>query len=106
MTVDSHPPKSALDWEEPPPPRSRRYDWAAIAEQLRARPLQWAKVFDHDRASLATAIRIKGISALNPDDGFEIKTSNNVRLRDEDGKETRLCTLYVRYNPDKKVTKG
>ncbi len=94
-------PQADLTWETPPPPRSRRYDWETIADQLRTRPLEWAKVFDRDRTSLATAIRIKGISALHPDKGFEVRTSNNVRLPVEDGKEMRLCSLYLRYNPDK-----
>ena len=92
-------PKSNVVWEQPPPPRSKRYDWQAIAAQLRERPMEWAKVFDRDRTSLATAIRISGIQALLPEKGFEVRTSNNVRLRQEDGKELRLCTLYLRYVP-------
>lgn len=98
---DTAEPRSSVTWEQPPPPRSKRYDWTAIADQLRARPGEWAKVFDNDRTSLATAIRIKGIAALHPDKGFEVRTTNNVRLRDERGKELRLCTLYLRYEPSK-----
>lgn len=94
-------PTATLRFEEPPPLRGRRYDWDAIAEQLRRRPMEWATVFERDRTSLATAIRIKGIQALHPDKGFEVRTSNNVRLRDENDKELRLCTLHLRYNPEK-----
>jgi hypothetical protein len=94
-------PKSVVEWEQPPPPRSKRYNWDAIAAQLRERPLEWAKVFDRDRTSLATAIRIDGIKALLPSKGFEVRTTNNVRLTQEDGKELRLCTLYLRYVPSK-----
>ena len=82
-----------MTWENPPV--RQRYDWQAIAEQLKSRPMEWANVFDEDRTSLATAIRNKGIKALNPDDGFEVKTSNNVRG------VPRTCTMYLRYNPEK-----
>lgn len=94
-------PKSDLTWEAPPPARGRRYDWDAIAVKLRRHPMEWGKVFDRDRTSLATAIRISGIKSLLPEQGFEVRTSNNVRLRDENNKELRLCTLYLRYNPEK-----
>lgn len=94
-------PASTLAWEEPPPLRSKRYDWDAIAAQLRKRPYEWAKVFEHDRTSLATAIRINGIQALLPDKGFEVRTSNNRRFRDENGKEQRFCTMHLRFNPEK-----
>jgi hypothetical protein len=33
------------------------------------------------------------VAAVHPDLGFETTTANNVRA-------TRLCTLYMRYNPD------
>lgn len=89
--------KAEVTWEEPPSGR-RRYDWSAIAQQLRERPGQWAKIFDHDRSSLATAIRIKGIHALLPEKGFEVRTANNTR------DTPRTCTLYLRYNPEKDVT--
>lgn len=88
--------ESELTWENPPPKRNK-YDWAVIAEQLRDRPGEWAKIFDRDRSSLATAIRIKGIKALHPDKGFEVRTANNTR------ETPRTCTMYLRYNPEKDV---
>lgn len=87
-----------VTWEDPPSGR-QRYDWNAIAEQLRQRPGEWAKIFDRDRSSLATAIRIRGIHALLPEKGFEIKTANNTRAK------PRTCTLYLRYVPEKDVSK-
>lgn len=86
--------KAEVTWEEPPPGR-QRYDWAAIADQLRTRPGEWAKVFDRDRSSLATAIRIRGVHALLPEKGFEVRTANNTR------QTPRTCTLYLRYVPEK-----
>ena len=80
--------------------RSQRYDWSAIAEQLRKKPKQWAKVFEQDRDSLVTSIRINGIHALLPTKGFEVRTSNNHHV-EIDGKQVRICSLYLRYNPDK-----
>jgi hypothetical protein len=89
--------KKEVTWEDPPPTK-KRYDWDSIARQLRERPGEWAKIFDNDRSSLATAIRIRGIKALLPDKGFEVRTANNVRGN------PRTCTMYLRYNPEKDVT--
>lgn len=82
---------STVVWEEPPP--NTAYDWEAIAEDLRARPGQWAKVFEGDRTSYVVAIRSGSIRALRPEDGFEVKTRDNTR------EPVRTCTLYLRYNP-------
>jgi len=91
--------KPDVTWEDPPV-RPTQYDWTAIAAELRKKPGQWAKIFDEDRASLATAIRIKGIKALHPDKGFEVTTTNNVRS------QPRTCTMYLRYNPEKDKENG
>lgn len=83
-----------LKFEDPPPRQDRRYDWASIATQLRIKPGQWAKVFDNDRASLATAIRIDGIKALRADKGFVVRTTNNTR------EYPRTCSMYLKYEPE------
>lgn len=85
---------SPVKWQDPPE-RSFKYDWASIAKQLRRRPEKWGVVFQHDRASLVTAIRAGNISALKASKGFEITTSNNTRGF------PRMCTLYMRYVPEK-----
>lgn len=91
-------PKAEVTWENPPPkPVRGKYDWTAIAEQLRQRPGEWAKIFDEDRSSLATAIRIKGIIALHPDKGFVVRTSNNTRGN------PRTCSLYLMYDPARDI---
>ena len=87
--------KTEVVWEDPPQRRSPPYDWSAIAEQLEANPGEWAKIFEEDRTSLATAIRIGGIKVLDPSNGFEVRTRNNTRG------EPRTCTLYLRYSPEK-----
>jgi len=93
--------KAEVTWEAPPPTRrGKRYDWNAIAAQLEQRPGEWAKVFDEDRTSLATAIRINGISALRPDKGFEVRTTNNKRGA------PRTCTMFLRYVPEKDTRKA
>lgn len=82
------------------PPDLPRYDWAGIAKKVKARPGRWAKVFDRDRVTQAEAIRNGGVAALRREHGFETRTRNNKRETDPaTGKETRWCTLYVRYNP-------
>jgi hypothetical protein len=85
---------TVVGWEQPPKHREVMYDWDAIAVQLRARPGQWAKVFDWDRTSVANAIRQGSVKALRAEDGFETRTRNNTR------QPVRMCTLFMRYNPD------
>lgn len=80
-------------WAEPPPARSTAYPWTEIAALLRKNPGKWRKVFDKDRTSLTIAIRNGNIAALRPDDGFELRTSNNVKG------PPRTCSLFMRYVP-------
>jgi hypothetical protein len=96
--------QDTVEFEEPPPRRTQRYDWDAIAKQLRRKPMRWAKVFDKDKTSIATAIRIDGIKALRADKGFEVTTSNNDRGNPEED-IPRTCTMYLRYNPEKDRSK-
>lgn len=93
-----------VTWEEPPPAQRGRYDWAAIAAQLRAKPGEWAKVFDRDLTSVVNAIRIGGIKDLplnKGEGGFEVTTTNN-RREDPDFDGVRTCTLFLRYVPEPK----
>ena len=87
-----------VKWEQPPE-KGIRYDWAAIAEQLKAQPLTWAKIFDEDRASVVGAIRQGNIKPVRPTLGFQTRTTNNVR------EPVRLCTLYMRYVPSRDTTR-
>lgn len=87
-------PVNAIEWADPPP-RRVRYDWETVAAKLRKRPMTWAKVFEQGRTSQVNAIRQGSVSALHPDLGFEVRTTNNVRW------PVRLCDLYLRFNPDK-----
>jgi hypothetical protein len=88
----------SVEWESPAPPANVKYDWQSIAEQLRERPGEWAKVFEKDRVSLVNALRQSKMNALLPSDGFEILTRNNVRASGP----ARTCTLYMRWTPPKK----
>ena len=85
-------PVRSVTWEEPAVPRMR-YDWPAIAEELRSKPREWGKVFESDKTSIVNAIRQGAIAPLNPTLGFEIRTRNNVRYPE------RRCSLYMRYMP-------
>ena len=86
-------PVSKVVWE--PPPQRTRYDWPKIAEQLTKRPREWAKIFDYDRVSIVNAIRQGAVVALLPEHGYEVRTRNNVRS------PVRMCSLYLRYIPEK-----
>lgn len=93
--------ESPLTWENPPARREQRYDWESIAKELKKKPNKWAKIFDNDRASLATTIRIQGLKALpfikdGETGGFQVRTTNNKRG------EPRTCTMFLRYVPEKK----
>lgn len=94
------PPPERIDkvaWEDPPV-RKQFYAWDSIAEQLRAKPNEWARVFQQDRVSVVNALRQGAVGPMHPDLGFEYKTVNNVR------EPVRLCDLYARWNPDKVVS--
>ena len=86
---------STIEWEAPLPVERTRYDWVKIAAQLRARPEEWAKVFEKDRTSIVNALRQGKVKALHPDLGFEVMTRRNVRS------PVRICSLYLRYVPSK-----
>lgn len=62
--------------------------------------MEWGKVFERDRASIAHAVRINGIKALRSDKGFEVSTRRNIKANPET-EEPRMCALYVRYNPER-----
>ena len=78
-------------WSEPPPARTPAYPWKDIATLLRKNPGRWREVFKEDRTSLTIAIRQGSIAALKPEDGFELRTSNNKKG------PPRTCTLHMRY---------
>lgn len=80
-----------------PPNVPTRYDWAAIAGQLKAQPMKWALIFTRDRTSIANAARQGSIAVVKPGAGFEYRTANNTREPD------RTCSLYMRYNPSKDI---
>lgn len=88
-------------WEAPSPGTRSGYDWNVIADQLRAHPGEWMRVFEQGPTSVANSIRQAEVRALTPvhragrtDYGFEVRTRNNVR-----GARPRVCSLYLRYVP-------
>lgn len=85
-----------------PPEPARRYDWEAIAEELRADPNEWHLVFTQDRHSLVIAINKGNIAAFNKSNEFHVKTRANAN-RNGDG--PRMCDLYMQYVPNKKGAK-
>jgi hypothetical protein len=99
MARDEDDPVTEVVWESPPSSSKNRFDWDVIAKSLREAPMVWGKVFDQDRTSVVNALRQGSIKALHPSLGFELRTRNNVR------EPIRLCTLYMRYNPDKDTSK-
>lgn len=82
-----------LTWEAPKP--RTKYDWPAIAERLRAKPMEWGNLFKQGPVSVVNAIRQGAVAELHPNLGFEVTTENNHR------EAPRLADLYIRYNPEK-----
>lgn len=87
-------PRGGVAWETPPPRPSPEYrpDWQATAQTLRANPGHWLKVFEGERASLATAVALDHIACLRKADGFSMRTTKNTR------DYPRTCTLYLRWD--------
>jgi len=90
-----------IRWEDPPPARSRRSAgvghsrYSALADQLRARPGQWAMVGEKPGADggLATHIRMGQMLCFSPAGDFDA-TSRRV-----DG-VTRVYARYLGDAPD------
>jgi hypothetical protein len=85
--------RSSVEWESPPRSSKNRYDWVAIAAQLKAHPLEWGKIFDQDKISVVNAVRQGDIKPLHPDLGFLVRTANNIRT------PQRVCTMFLMYDP-------
>lgn len=85
-------PKAGVEWEAPP--SAGRPDWGQVAEELRAHPYQWLKVFKHGRTSWKEAMAQGHVAAVHPNLGFEYQSSDNRRGT------PRTCTLFMRYNPE------
>jgi hypothetical protein len=88
-----------MEWESPPPAGS--FDWYAVADDLRAHPGQWLKIFDDRSIAIVNAIRQAEIRALRPVHrrgqpgfGFEVMTRNNK------AGPPRVCSMYLRWVPE------
>lgn len=87
---------SKVAFVEPPEKVTRvKYDWLAIAKQLRSRPMEWALVFRHGRLTTANAVRQGSVRPVHPALGFEVRTTDTTRGA------PRTCTMWLRWNPDK-----
>lgn len=96
------PTKSGITFEEPPTEERGKYDWAAIAADLRTRPGEWAKIFDRDKTTYVSAFQ-QGLKDL-PKDEFEARTDNSERgVTKAEARERgiqpvpRTCSLWLRY---------
>lgn len=78
--------------EDPPPPRTKRYDWKRIGRKMEKSPGKWFLIFEQDKTSIVSALH-QGIEGVRKEDGFVLQTSNNTRGN------PRTCTLYMRYLP-------
>lgn len=86
-------------WSADPPPvqvrtgRPGKYDWAAIVEELKARPGEWLLIDDTAARGLPSAITRRKMTALqDPEWEFSVTTRNNNR-------ETGLAEVWMSANP-------
>lgn len=93
------PRKTSLKWEEPP--EGRREFWQRIVEELRAKPGEWALVWEEGPASTVSAVNQGAITVVRRDHGFETKTTNNTSAASG---LPRTCTLFMRYVPENDTT--
>jgi len=91
MTSEDMSELGAEAWDDPTP--NPRRDWSEIANQLRERPGEWLRIFEHGPTSTANAIRQGDVKAVRPVDGFQVTTRNNV------SHPRKTCSLYLRYVP-------
>jgi len=56
--------------------------------------MEWMKVYEHGRASWATAVQLGHVNPVHRRLGFELTPTDHTR------DTPRTCTLYMRYNPD------
>jgi hypothetical protein len=71
-----------MKWEDPPIGQGTRYDWQAIAEQLRQNPQRWAKI-EVKSTTYATLIPRGQVMAFRPAGAYEARTSKG--------------SLFIRY---------
>jgi hypothetical protein len=66
---------NGIVWEDPPPPERAINEWAAIGEQLKSRPGEWARVTTrpkaHDARMVASRINNDGYARLRTLGRFE-----------------------------------
>lgn len=101
-------PRTKIVKKDPPPKKVPRYDWAAIAEQLKADPGVWHQIYEKDKTGYAVAVSNDDIAPLRSSLGFQVRTANNTRGRPANGTdpgEARTCSLYLRWVKPKRMTK-
>ncbi len=76
-----------VQWKDPGTGWSKRFDWDAIAAELRAHPGEWALV-GTSAASHAVGVKTGKVKALRPVGAFDACTRKNA----DGGRD-----LYVRY---------
>lgn len=86
--------KTKLVKGDPPNLERVRYDWQAIVKQLEADPMTWYKIFDNGHIAPVNSIRQGHTKAALPQHGIDVRTANNVVG------PPRMCSLWLRYNPD------
>jgi len=90
--------KNVVSVEFTQPPPMTRYDWQSVADELRQKPNEWARVFKDGPVSAVNSLR-QGVAALPPEE-FKFRTSNNDKTA-----RPRTCDLWIMYTPRKKGKK-
>lgn len=94
MTTKKTPAQPSVEFVDAPPSQSRGgRDWVSVAEALRAKPEQWAKVATGVSPNTAALIKKGKITAFRPAGSFEAVSRNGVVA----SSGARIADTYARY---------
>jgi hypothetical protein len=84
---------NGITFEEPPPESTRRKGkHIKIAAELKARPGEWARVFDTASSATASQIRSGRVAAYRPVGSFEV-----LARKATPGAQSGVVTIWMRY---------
>lgn len=89
-----------VEFKDPAPFQRRQYPWRDIAEQLRAKPGQWALVLTDIPLSVVWARNAGRVKTVSPSRGFE------ATARKTDKKRGVAGEVYMRYVPEQDETRS
>lgn len=76
-----------MEWVDDLPDTQHRRDWAKVAQALRGKPGEWAKISEDSDRSLVTHISTARLTSFSPAGAYEATSRG----------EGNRATIYARY---------